>query len=294
MSEKKYSFIILHYNVIEETIACIASIKECMAGVKYSIVVVDNASPNGTGNELVERYRNDELVTILLNDENEGFARGNNKGISYARKIENPDFIVVLNNDTILLQKDFAQLIETEWEGSRFAVLGPKIMTPAGINQNPFPKKIETIKSVFWEYYRSCVGIVLAYMSLEKKWIDCKSLIKKILKREGCTGTEYKRKQECRQENVKLHGSFLIFSTVFFKHFQGFDPRTFLYVEEDILWNHLKNKGLLSVYNPLLEIAHNESVATKSTMKNQSKKRVFYWRERMKSLRILLCVLRGR
>lgn len=292
MQKKYFSFVVLHYNVIEETKKCVSSIKKCMEDGFFSIVVVDNASLNGSGKELAEFYRNDRQVTVILNDKNEGFARGNNLGISYVRKNTQSDFVVVLNNDTIILQDVFAQLVEKEWNASHFAVLGPKIITPSGDNQNPCPKKIQTRQMVLWEFARSFAGVFLAALMLENIWLNFKKMIKFILKKDGCTGACYKRMQEERQENVKLHGSFWIFSKVFFEHFQGLDARTFLYVEEDILWNHLKNKHLLSVYNPSIKILHNESVATKSTMRSHRKKRLFYWKERIKSLCVLYNVVR--
>ena len=53
MSEKKkFGFVVLHYCTLDMTKKCIAAIQEKMAQADYEIVVVDNASGNGTGKDL--------------------------------------------------------------------------------------------------------------------------------------------------------------------------------------------------------------------------------------------------
>ena len=52
MSEKKkFGFVVLHYCTLDMTKKCIAAIQEKMAQADYEIVVVDNASGNGTGKD---------------------------------------------------------------------------------------------------------------------------------------------------------------------------------------------------------------------------------------------------
>ena len=74
------AFVILHYNTMKETTDCICSIEKNIDGDKYNIVVVDNASPNGSGIQLEERYKENKRVHVILNSENQGFAKGNNLG----------------------------------------------------------------------------------------------------------------------------------------------------------------------------------------------------------------------
>ena len=50
----KIGFVVLHYNAIKETIDCVESIKKRIDTNKYYIVVVDNASPNHTGEDIIE------------------------------------------------------------------------------------------------------------------------------------------------------------------------------------------------------------------------------------------------
>lgn len=284
----KFTFVILHYKVIDETIKCVVSIKEKIQQ-PVDIVIVDNASPNNSGNELLSMYKEDDHVDVLLNESNLGFANGNNVGIHYARNVLKSDFVIVLNNDTYLVQDDFLDVVLAEWSFSHFAVMGPKVYTFSGENQNPMPCKITTRKDVDRLIRGSFCCLILVYLGLDNIYKKIKEQIKKVMRLNGSQLN--KALDDLRQENVKLHGCCYVFSPVFFEHFDGFDPRTFMYAEEDVLYAHMKNKGLLMVYNPKLEIFHAEMAATKASSKNIKKMKLFRLRESIKSLKILKDVL---
>lgn len=90
------SIIILSWNNISYTQNCLLSILENSGGEDYEIIVVDNASTDGTVKAL-EQYQSlfDNFV-LIKNDENLGFPAGNNIGLRVARG----DYLVLLNNDT--------------------------------------------------------------------------------------------------------------------------------------------------------------------------------------------------
>lgn len=90
------AFVILHYRAIDTTRSCVKSIR-ALAGDKH-IVIVDNASPNGTGAVLAEEFAASPDVTVLLHGKNDGFARGNNVGTRWVYEHLDADFTVVLNN----------------------------------------------------------------------------------------------------------------------------------------------------------------------------------------------------
>lgn len=282
----KYTFVILHYNVISETIKCVESIRERIKD-PVDIVIVDNASPNGSGETLSSQYSQDAHVFVLKNDKNLGFANGNNVGIKYARNELKSDFVIVLNNDTYLVQDDFLEVIESEWNFSHFAVLGPKIHTYSHINQNPVPCKLLTPKDVDKCIRNYSYRLIRVYLGIDDIYNSLKEYAKKLLCYKNSILQEKEKNDDFRQENVKLHGSCFVFSPAFFEHFEGFDNRTFMYAEEDILYSHVRNKHLLTVYNPKLEIFHAEKAATKSSTKNLRHMKIFYCRENIRSLKIL-------
>ncbi len=89
------SIIILTYNNLEFTKACIESIKKYTEPDTYEIIVVDNKSEDDT----VSYLKNQEDIKLICNKENVGFPKGCNIGIAHAKK-END--ILLLNNDTIV------------------------------------------------------------------------------------------------------------------------------------------------------------------------------------------------
>lgn len=93
---RSYSFVILSYNTIDLTKACISSIRAtCMEGT-YEIVVVDNGSADGS----VEWLEAQLDIRLIKNSENLGFPGGCNVGI----KAANPgNDIMFLNSDTIVM-----------------------------------------------------------------------------------------------------------------------------------------------------------------------------------------------
>lgn len=93
---KKTSFIILSYNLLDYTRLCIESIRDTVPKSAREIIVVDNASEDGS----VEWLRQQEDIILVENKENTGFPKGCNQGVCAA----NPDNdIFLLNNDTVMV-----------------------------------------------------------------------------------------------------------------------------------------------------------------------------------------------
>ncbi len=105
-SQPKISIIILCYNNLEFTRACVDSVIRLSDYENYEIILVDNASTDGTRDFLKTLSGNDKIKTIL-NDNNEGFAEGNNIGIRRATG----EYIVLLNNDTYITRGWIVDLI---------------------------------------------------------------------------------------------------------------------------------------------------------------------------------------
>ena len=141
------AYIVLHYQEYDETIECDEYIKKNHGCGKTIIAIVDNASPNHSGLRLQQLYEKDSEVYVIINDNNEGFARGLNIGIEYLKKRRNPDFYVLLNNDTVLSSENWDDTIIDLYDKYHFAVLGPDIVSPDGNkHDNPSEKQDITKK----------------------------------------------------------------------------------------------------------------------------------------------------
>jgi glycosyltransferase involved in cell wall biosynthesis len=259
------AFVILHYRAIEMTRTCVERI-QALEGNNH-IVIVDNASPNGTGRLLEEEYAMEQNVTVLLNSENSGFARGNNLGIRWVRENLLADFVVVLNNDVEILQKDFAVRIEEIYEEHAFDVLGPDIVSVfSGIHQSPKSLHGCTLDSVRRKranVKRSSHPILLLLSSGEKNSPFIWRLVQ--------------RRQRAKQnidstvpaEGVVLHGSCVIFSERYLKtHPEPFYPKTYMYYEMEILEWMCRREGSVIRYDSSISVLHYQYVASKQEFKS--------------------------
>ena len=89
------SVIIVNYNTYEMTIECIDSIVRNTQGVSYEIIVVDNASTDGSQKHLLI----DKRIKFVTSTVNLGFGRANNLGYTYS----SGKYLFLLNSDTIVL-----------------------------------------------------------------------------------------------------------------------------------------------------------------------------------------------
>ncbi len=279
------SFVILHYLVSEQTIKSIESIQNNIDVENYIIVIVDNGSNNGSIELINEVIKNNDKIVILKNKENLGFANGNNTGIEYINENYDCNFVCVLNNDVYLKSKNIYASVKHEYELSKFAVAGPKIYIKDGsINSNPKSTEIFSYKNVKYRQLEINIYYFLYKIHLDK--------IVNILKKRKKTISNTTNNNE-KQYKVQLHGCFFIFSKKYFEYFTGLDPRTFLYMEEEILFQHLLNKNLVSVYVPEIEVFHEEDSSTNAVFNNKPrKKEIFLLKHHKKSIKILLDVMK--
>lgn len=294
--ELKLGFVILHYCTTEMTIQSVNAIKEKLSGSNYEIVIVDNASYNGSGRELLEKYRQDDQVTVLLSEENLGFAKGNNIGYAYARNQLSCDFICVMNNDVMMEQSDFAERIFREYEQSSFGVLGPHITLKNG-QENAMYYEIAPADTLIRErngYIRRLKHVQSRFYGIWNLWDNMKIKLRIFLGKIHVM-EELKLHEDMvegareRHENIVLHGCCLIFSPKYLERFEdAFDPATFMFREEEILHLRCRKEQLLMVYNPDLEILHLEDVATDFIYKSNRKKEIFNLENQIASLKILI------
>lgn len=288
---KKFVFLILHYYTKDETIKCVESI-ESKCTNDFEIVIVDNASSNKSGFELFEKYKNNSKIHVILNEKNLGFANGNNVGFEYIFKSIEFDFIIMCNNDTELINNNFCSLIENEFEYSKFAVLGPKIVLPNNLDFK-YPEQIESINELKRKIKMYQVALIKSNLPFYNSFYCLKRNILKNKEVKVDTNKNIENDYFKRKENVLLHGCFLIFSKEYTNVYEGLNPKTFLYYEEQLLFLRIKNKGLLSVYNPSIEIFHNERVSTTASNKTNKKREHFRRKNLLKSAKILLSELKN-
>lgn len=90
------SIIVVTYNNLQLTQACLASLAQHCREVRHEIIVVDNASSDGSPEFLAGWASEAPGRHLIMNAGNRGFAAANNQGLAVARG----DYLVLLNNDT--------------------------------------------------------------------------------------------------------------------------------------------------------------------------------------------------
>ena len=248
-----FGFVVLHYKTYEETKETIDSIL-CLPteGRTVKIVVVDNASENGSTEKLIRDYKDREHVSFIINKENLGFSGGNNVGFRELKK-QGYDFIILSNNDIVVKSPDFYNKVEEDYEKYGFAVLGPAIENPDNGHTGcrTLPPDLKFAKGrIFRLYLKYYLGnLYSAYERFRSK---------------DTPGTQKENDEtySCGWKNVTLHGCFLIFSRDYIKKFKGLAHLTFMYAEEEILFIRLMKSGLISIYDPEIRIFHKEGAAT--------------------------------
>ena len=124
------SIIIINYNTWNLLASCIDSIQEHFEGVLHEIIVVDNASSDGSVEKIRENFPDVRLIT---NHENMGFAKANNQGA----KVAHGEFLFLLNSDTLLTGPGLRGALDF-MRGNDVAMLGPKILNEDGSLQPSF------------------------------------------------------------------------------------------------------------------------------------------------------------
>lgn len=279
-------FVILHYKTYEMTEICVETLLSTFNNFSFQIVVVDNGSSNESGERLTNKYFYEKKVDVILNNQNVGFANGNNIGFNFIREKYQPYYIVVMNNDVLIKDREFLGKIRKQDSIYKFAVLGPDIQNPLLKNhQNPerlVPRSTEAVKKRIKSFERKCKHPFLFYILSKIKDI--------IIIDKTVTKTNYNFKYEW--ENVVLHGACYIFSPKFWKTREKcFNPKTFLYHEEDILFYECQKAHLKMIYSPEIYVEHLEDVSTNASFKSGYKKAYMRNKYLKDSANILLDIL---
>ncbi len=279
----KIGIVILNYLAYKVTMETVESfMKQDTDGNEIKIVIVDNCSPNESYEKLCEAYAENPVVEVICTEKNLGFANGNNFGFKKLQEEMKPDFVIISNDDILLPQPGLFRWMIDCYEKYSFAVLGPDVYSVNGkFHQNPFESFTKDPKECKKEIEK-----------LKKMYLKCR--IKKLLHYTTYSGVvqwENKFYQEVH-DDMTLHGSFQIFSSAYFKHYDlPYDPRTFLYREEDILRLRCDQKNLRCVYDPGYQIEHLQAVSTNMVHEDDNKKEVARFKNLLDATNVYLEVL---
>lgn len=258
------SFVILHYENVEDTKNCINSILNLEnKNVNYFIYIIDNASSNGSGVLLEKLYKKNKNIKVIKLSKNFGFSKANNIGYLLAKSSNKSDIIVVLNNDILIQDKEWFYKIKKiyDLEKDHTAIIAPDIINFDGNHQNPLRKDAMTLRSSYKNLFYNNLLLLFLYIPILNKCV-----YKLDQNRSEKWFKNYYNLQKVEiMENIVPHGAAVIYFPLWIKNEKvAFPSDTFMYLEEDFLKRYCDNKNYLIKYIPELKVKHLEGRSVSS------------------------------
>lgn len=268
------ALIILNYNNCRDTINCLLSVdKYNSAPIK--IIVVDNGSSaeereklkaamNGLYAEKLQilqsgqKPKADSLgdVTLIINETNSGYARGNNIALDYAYADPQIKRVMILNNDVLFVEDFIPELISRQKQIKDCGLISPKLFKP-GLEEpdvNCARRNID-VKSMVKE------NILHYWWRFRGK--DRKVAFKNIYMLDQID-------KSAKWAEIELpSGSCMMIDKDLMQAIGGFDPATFLYFEENILYKKLHRIGRKNYLCPDLKCVHLGAATTSKQPKSK-------------------------
>ncbi len=267
MQAGKTAILILNYNNYEDTINCVESVEKYnTAQIKY--IVIDNGSRREGTREALDQYflrafgnqyqkvsegeKTEALpyVTFLVSKTNDGYACGNNKGLELAYADEEIDKVMILNNDVLFVEDIIPRLIQEYDSDDHIGIVSPLLykrnMDGLDYNCARRPESVARTFGRFLLFYFNPFGIKDKWNKQQKYLLDKPEL-----------------KDTERFEIDLPSGSCMLLSKKLFKEIGSFDPHTFLYNEENILYQKLHTIGKTNWIYPKLKCIHLGASSTK-------------------------------
>jgi len=213
------SVIIVNYNGQIYFKDCLDSLYSKLEGISFEIIVFDNNSSDNSCLFIKENY---PQVILIESKVNHGFGKGNNEAVKYAKG----EFLLLINNDTIVLDNLLPVLNHIK-SNANIGVIG--------INMLNKERKYIPAAGVFPNFNN---------MFLMKKLLQ--------IDEEFVNGNFSKSSY-----NVDwLGGSFLLLTKTLYNEINGFDEDYFMYVEDVDFCKKIANKGHLRVFLPNYSYIH--------------------------------------
>ncbi len=225
------SIIIVSWNVKPFLEKCLASIFRETQSISYEVIIIDNASTDGSRELLKNSKFQIPNSKFIFNDRNFGFAGAVNQGLKIARG----EFIILLNPDTEILNKAINKTVDFMCQNSRCAILGGRILNSDGAVQS-------SVRS-----FPTLLSQILILFKLHNFLPRLKPLTDYFL-----WNFDYLKTQLVEQ----ITGAFLAIRAKAIKDIGGFDEKFFLWFEEVDFCRRVKQAGWEVIYTPNICLRH--------------------------------------
>lgn len=237
MSETTLSVIIVSFNVRDFLYQTLHSIQRSLRGIPAEIIVVDNASWDGSVTMLQKDFPS---VTLIANKSNLGFAKANNLAIEKSRG----KYLVFINPDTIVQEDTFKTLLDFYTNHPEAGMIGCKILNPDGSLQLACRRSIPTP----WVGFTKLVG-------LSKLFPNSKIF--------GKYNLTYLNPNQITEVEA-ISGSFMMTQRSVIDQVEYFDERFFMFGEDLDMCHRIRIAGWKIYYVPTTQIIHYKGTSSKT------------------------------
>ena len=229
------SIIIVNWNTKELLRDCLSSVYEHAGDIDYEIIVIDNASADGSADMVKNDFRK---VILIENSGNRGFAAANNQGMAVAKG----RFVLLLNSDTVVLNNAIANTVRFADENPQAAVIGCRVLNP----------DLTLQRTCFM--FPSVLNMLLSSIYLYKLFPKSK-----FFGRENMTWWDA---TDVREVDY-VRGCFMLVRRDAIEQVGIMDERFFIYSEETDWCYRFKKGGWKVVFMPKADIIHLLGASTK-------------------------------
>ena len=248
------SFIIVSWNVRELLQRALTSVFADSADIETEIILVDNASHDGT----VETVRREfPRVHLSANADNRGFTRGNNQALAEARG----RYFFLLNPDAELVKGATPALLEYAEANPRVGIVGPQILNP--------DQTIQSSRRRFPTF-----GTALVESTRLQQWFPRNSWIERYYLLD--------KRDDVVQDVDWIVGAAMFVRREVYEQIGGFDESFFMYSEELDWCYRAKRAGWRVVYLPPAQVIHHEG---KSSEQVTAKRNIYFHSSKIRFFR---------
>lgn len=241
------SIIIVNYNVKEFLLNLLQSINNAKNNYSLEIIVVDNASDDGSVELIKEKY---PYIKLIVNNTNVGFGSANNQALQIAKG----KYFLLINPDTIVKENTFKEMIEFFERTPSAGIAGCKVLNPDGSLQlacrRGFPGP--------WTSFTKVMGLSRLFPK------------SKFFARYNLTYLDENQTYEVDA----VSGAFMMMRGELFQKIGGFDQQFFMYGEDLDLCYRTQKSGYKVYYVNTTEIIHFKGESTKRSSIDETK--IFY------------------
>lgn len=224
----KLSIIIVSWNVREDLLRCIRSIEENKPSCTFEVIIVDNASTDGTV-DIIQKHFSE--ISLIINNDNRGFAAANNQALKKSQS----KYILFLGPDTIIHPKSLDILVEFMDSNEDAGACGPKLLNADGSTQDSV-RRFPSFRGALHRH--TAFKFVGIFKGEYRKWLM------------------YDFKNDKQRDVDQVMGAALMIRRSVTEQVGVMDERFFMYYEEVDLCYRTKQASWRIVYIPEAVITH--------------------------------------